>query len=404
MSLIIQNRLKGTRNDAVISELLTNTIHFPIANIILELLKSGISGYITEADMYIILFSCLTQAYVLGVWNYQGKNRKLIGNLIAPAIYTAIELPLEGFVFFNSVNHTIYWGVALSVGLFQQMQAYSVGYFRTALRILENVARTYIVLIMYAVYEYSLPDSGPLSDFFADKSHQYFSVVITLLGLVIGFANVTSDRYLDILRETAATMRTFSEWFLGGRLLSEAIQDGSTLSLKREERTVVFIDIRGFTSWSEKRTPEEVVGMLNGYFEISESSWTDDNIIKIKYTGDEIMAVCADRNTAVTDAVNITGRLGGFLSQFGLSAGTGVHSGPLVEGMIGGGKVKAYDVIGDTVNTTKRICDKASGNQVFASEYCLQGVTADLSIEPAPPIEAKGKAEKIPVCRVSLKA
>ncbi|PLX67449.1 MAG: adenylate/guanylate cyclase domain-containing protein [Denitrovibrio sp.] len=400
MSLIIQNRLKGTQNNSILSELLSNTIHFPIANIILELLKAGIVAHITELDMYIILASCLIQAYFLGKWNYQGKNRKLIGNLIAPALYTAIELPLEGLEFFDSYNHMLYWIIAISIGLLQQLQASSPQMLKTALKILENVIRTYIVLLMYAIYELTQPNSEPLSQFFNDESHVYFTAVLTLLGFVIGFAHVTADRYQNILQETASTMKTFSEWFLGGKLLSEAIEDNNSLKLKREERTVIFIDIRGFTAWSEKHTPEEVVSMLNNYFEISEDGWTEDNIIKIKYTGDEVMAICADKDIAVNDIRKINDKISKFLAQHNLNAGTGIHSGVMVEGIIGGKKVKAYDVIGDTVNTAKRICDKATDNQILASEYFLAGLNSMERTDNILEIEAKGKAEKIKVKRI----
>jgi len=401
MSLVVQNRLKGTVTTAILFELFTNTIHFPIANIILELLKTGVTDYITELDMYIILLSCFVQAYLLGKWNYEGKNLKFIGNLIAPALYTAIELPLEGAVFFNSHNHSLYWVIAFIIGVLQQLEIYSPSKLKTLLKITENIVRTYIVLIMYAIYELSLTDSPPFSDFLKDDSHLYFVVVIALLGLVIGFANVTADKYLTILQETAATMKTFSEWFLGGKLLSDALENNETLQLKRMERTVIFIDIRGFTSWSEKHTPEEIVKMLNRYFEISEEGWTESNIIKIKYTGDEIMAICEDKDIAIKDVININRKITHLLAQHGLSAGTGVHAGQLVEGIIGGGKVKAYDVIGDTVNTAKRICDKASENKIFASKYFIKGLKTNLKIVSESEIDAKGKADKIAICHIS---
>jgi len=400
MSSLIEKRISGSVRSSVITELFTNTIHFPIANILLELLKSGFSEYVTELDMYVILFSCLVQAFVLGKWNYEGKNRKFIGNMIGPLLYVAIEVPLEGLVFFNSLNHVAYLAFGFAIGLLQQMQGYLGHKVRNVLMVIENLLRTYIVLVMYIIYEITQPEAPEWSVFVSDESHVYFASVVTLLGLVIGFANITSAKYLGILQSTARTMKTFSEWFLGGDLLNDALNNDQTLNLKREERIVVFIDIRGFTAWSEHRTPEEVVGMLNKYFEISEDCWSDDNIIKIKYTGDEVMAVCKDKTIALSDTLKAANDLDVYLATFGLSAGVGVHAGLLVEGMIGGSEVKAYDVIGDTVNTAKRICDTSAGKQVYVSESTLTGVREHFEILSKVDINVKGKANSIAVCRI----
>ena len=136
MSLDIEKRLHGTQKNSVVTELFTNTIHFPIANIILELLKSGIDEYIHELDMYTILFACFVQAYILGKWNFKGKNLKLIGNLIGPAVYTAIELSLEGPVFLTSYNHIAYWVFGIGIGFLQQVQPYTFTYIKNFLVIL----------------------------------------------------------------------------------------------------------------------------------------------------------------------------------------------------------------------------------------------------------------------------
>lgn len=397
----LDNKIYGSLKGAVLFELLTNTIHFPIANVILEVLKSGVSKYIFEMDMYIIFFSCIIQAMVLGRWNYQGKNLRLVGNLVGPFLYTVIEVALEGLEFFDSYNHVTYIVFGLLIGLFQQFQTDSDYRFRNnILLVIENMIRTYIVLVMYVIYEMTDGRGKTISEFMHDESHIYFATVISLLGLVIGFAKVTSEKYLHLLKSNLRTMKVFSEWFLGGKILSEALEDDNALNLKRMERTVVFTDIRGFTAWSEERTPEEVVGMLNKYFEISESVWSGDNVVKIKYTGDEIMVVCKDRVMALLDAVEAAEKFEEYLTTTGLSAGTGIHSGLLVEGMIGGKDVKAYDVIGDTVNTAKRICDKAKGGEILISETTLKNVHEHINVLNKLDIEAKGKADKVAVCRI----
>lgn len=403
MSLNIEKRLHGTQKSSIITELFSNTIHFPIANIILELLKSGPERYIRELDMYVILFACFIQAFILGRWNHKGKNLKFIGNLIGPAVYTIVEISLEGLRFLDGYNHIAYWVFAVCIGLLQQSQTYTSAFLKDFLVILENMVRTYIVLVMYGIYEYTQPDAPDFYLFFQDESHIYFFMVITLLGLVIGFARVSADKYLDILKDTAKTMKVFSEWFLGGDILSKALDDKQALSLKRQERCVVFADIRGFTAWSENRSPEEVVGMLNGFFELSEKCWSEGNIIKIKYTGDEIMAVTADKTKTCGDVFMLAEKLAPYLQNYGLTAGFAIHSGQMVEGLIGGSRVKAFDVIGDTVNTAKRICDHSDNNRIFASDHFLEDIAADIISESAARIEAKGKSAKISVSEIREK-
>ena len=172
----------------------------------------------------------------------------------------------------------------------------------------------------------------------------------------------------NLLQATAGQLRKYSEWLLGKEILSAAISDRNTLALQRRERTVIFMDIRGFTSWSENRTPETVVNMLNDYFEQAEQIWTTSSVIKTKHTADEIMAIFPAEMDAVSSAVRLNHEIGNFLKPFNLTAGIGIHNGYLVEGLIGSKEVKMYDIIGDTVNTGKRICDQALGGEILVSQ------------------------------------
>ncbi len=92
-----------------------------------------------------------------------------------------------------------------------------------------------------------------------------------MFGIMLEFANLNTARSLALLRETAQRLKTISNWSWGRRLVAAAVSDLSTLSLTRRERTFLFMDIRDFTAWSERRPPEEVVEMLNAYFETAET-------------------------------------------------------------------------------------------------------------------------------------
>ncbi len=188
-------------------------------------------------------------------------------------------------------------------------------------------------------------------------------------------------------------MEKYSEWLLGRNLLSAAISNSGHLALKRKQRAVMFMDICGFTHWSEDRTPEVVVNMLNTYFERAKQVWKTSDVIKIKYTADEVMAIFPTSESAVKSALLLNNLVGDFLHEYRLSAGIGIHQGNLVEDLIGSKDIKMYDVIGDTVNTAKRICDQAQGDEVLISEDVYLVLESALNIATPRQISAKGKTE-----------
>jgi len=192
-------------------------------------------------------------------------------------------------------------------------------------------------------------------------------------------------------------LRKYTEWLFGKSLFSLAVAGPGSLALRRQERTVLFADIRGFTHWSERHTPEDAFAMLNRYFEDAERIWATSPVIKTEYTGDEIMAVFPAAPDAVRIAHSLRVELGHLLRGFGLGIGLGLHTGPVSEGLMGGVEVKAYCFVGDTVNSASRICKQAQAGQVLLSEAtCLQAGSF-VKTGPSFEVSAKGKAEPLKV-------
>ncbi len=216
------------------------------------------------------------------------------------------------------------------------------------------------------------------------------------LGLIIGFANLTADRYLSLLKQTLAQLRIYSEWLLGRRLLQQALKDPSSLRLARSERAVLFMDVRNFTHWSESYSPEAVVNLLNEYYRISESVLTQHEAIKFKFSADEVMAVFPTIDATIHAALELRKRIGEFLANYRLGAGIGLHAGPLVEGLLGGStSVRFYDVIGDTVNTAKRIESAAQGGEILISDAAREMAAQTFPMGAGREITAKGKDEPL---------
>lgn len=223
-----------------------------------------------------------------------------------------------------------------------------------------------------------------------------------MLGLVIGLANISAEKYLEILRETAGQLRKYSEWFLGKELLSKAVSDHSALVMQSQTRTVLFMDIRGFTKWNEPESPGEVVAMLNSYYEAAEKIWTKYAFVKTKLTADEVMIVFPSAEIAVKAAMEICIEANAVLSPHGLSAGIGLHLGHLVEGLLGSKELKMYDVIGDTVNTSKRICNTAKGNEILISQTVFAELGNHAAVREPHQISVKGKAEPLTVYALNV--
>lgn len=394
----IEDILKGTLKEHIVHEFLTRTSHFPIVNIILESLLYGPFKYFTNPDIYALLFGSIVQAYFLGKWRYEKNNRFLLGNLIGPAIYTCIEVVMEGMIFFSFPYHIAYWIFSFIAGLLDESQNRSSGKFKDLLIILENVTRTCILLAMYWIFESSgKPKYISVSGFLSDKSHIFIAIVIPLLGLILGYANVNANHFQIILQNTAAQLKKYSKWFLGDEILSEAITDSNVLNLKRKERAIIFMDIRNFTSWSESKTPEEVVTMLNNYFETAEKILKNSEVIKVKPTADEIMLVFPSSIGAINTAIKLSKACNNFLKSFGLSAGIGINCGHIVEGLIGSTNVKIYDIIGDAVNTAKRICDKAAGGEILISDAVFNEVRNEITVLDSKLLTVKGKKDSLKV-------
>ena len=158
-----------------------------------------------------------------------------------------------------------------------------------------------------------------------------------------------------------------------GRAVDPRVRDyllsrGDQMGGEQVEVTILFSDIRGFTKFSETRTPEEVVDWLNTYFERMAECVRRHGGIVNKYVGDAILAVFnaplpIENHTiaALNSAKDMLSELEVLNTEFagrGLSEiriGIGIHTGLVVAGKIGSRDRQEYTVIGDTVNTASRI-------------------------------------------------
>jgi adenylate cyclase len=216
--------------------------------------------------------------------------------------------------------------------------------------------------------------------------------------------------------EHEAMQRAQLSRFLSPALVEQAARGALELSKggALTEITILFSDIRGFTSMSEKMPAQEVVKMLNDYFELMVDVVFEHGGILDKFIGDAIMALWGapvrrsdDAQRAVHAAVEMQKKIVEFnegrlaAGKQPLKAGIGVHTGTVVVGNMGSSKALSYTAIGDGVNLASRLCGLAMADQVVISEECAQKAGKEkFKLESLPPAKVKNREQPVQIYRV----
>ncbi|MBN1523631.1 MAG: adenylate/guanylate cyclase domain-containing protein [Spirochaetales bacterium] len=166
--------------------------------------------------------------------------------------------------------------------------------------------------------------------------------------------------------------------------------------------TILFSDIRGFTSYSEHKKPEEVVESLNKVLNVQTEIITSFGGDVDKYVGDEIVAFYTNENpelSACRSALAIQKELTAKSDSdyHGLSVGIGINCGDVILGLVGSEKRADYTIIGDNVNTTSRLCSAAKKNQIIIADNVHQKVKKQFRGEGPFRVKVKGKSAYIRV-------
>lgn len=188
--------------------------------------------------------------------------------------------------------------------------------------------------------------------------------------------------------------------------VEEADLEGLALGGERKEATVLFSDIRGFTSMSEKMQPEDVVNMLNTYFdkqtEVVQNTGGDID----KFVGDELMAVFKGNqmaDQAVECALKIQEQVQKLNQLMGknIGIGIGINTGSMVMGAMGSKERMDFTVIGDNVNLGARLCSAAAAGEVIISESTKKFLSGKKNqLTKLESIIVKGKKNPIQIYRV----
>ena len=237
-----------------------------------------------------------------------------------------------------------------------------------------------------------------------------FSFAYIVVAMFFPFVFVTVHKALMEGREKKWIKNTFGQ-YLSPKVVEIITKDPSKLTLGGEKRdmTAFFLDIAGFTTMSEKLTPEQLTAMLNKYLSgLTDVILKHDGVVD-KFIGDCIMAFWNapldqkdHRKLACLAAVGCTqelARLNRELTEFPVkpSFRIGLNSGPMVVGNMGSSTRFSYTVLGDSVNLASRLegANKFFHSKIMASEYTYEEAKDALEARSLGQIRVVGKA--IPV-------
>ena len=180
------------------------------------------------------------------------------------------------------------------------------------------------------------------------------------------------------------------------------------------EITMLFSDIRGFTTMSDGRPPEEVVNTLNEYFEVMVDVLFQFQGTLDKFVGDEIIGLFGapipiddGPFKAVACAVSMLEGLAEFNrtraaeNQPAIRIGIGINTGDVITGAIGSTRALQYTAIGDAMNVASRLVNLAAAGEIIISEDTFRKVAGRVDAIALPPVKVKGKAEELKVFRVT---
>lgn len=231
----------------------------------------------------------------------------------------------------------------------------------------------------------------------------------------IGKLTASFNEMVDGLRMKERIKDTFGK-YVDPRVVSKLLENPEFTKLggTRREMSVMFVDLKGYTSISEKLPPDELVHMLNLFLGYMTDAVSANHGVVNDFQGDAVMAYWGPPFTAPEDhatlactaalaaadnferfRADVFAELGSRADDLDIDMRIGVSSGEVVAGNIGSNQTKKYSVIGDPVNLGARLegANKNYGTRLLISERTRELAGADIHVREIDLIRVKGKTE-----------
>ncbi len=239
-----------------------------------------------------------------------------------------------------------------------------------------------------------------------------FDAAVPAAALALGLYAAARNAYLEQLRERALMARALAS-FLPPEVAELVSASPSALSLQQEvDVTILFSDIRGFSTFAEQVTPRQVAQLVGRHITAMAHVVQAHGGILDKFAGDAVMAVFGAPNPvpghaacAVRCAIAMQRRqaeLNAEASALGIpvsSIGVGVNTGTVIAGTLGGEGRLDYTVLGDAVNVAQRLQAEAVAEEILISVATLTMCDWP-SAEPAGTRALKGRSGLVEVYRI----
>ena len=233
------------------------------------------------------------------------------------------------------------------------------------------------------------------------------------LGVAVVIDDLTEKKRLEAEREweeqEKQRIRELFQRYVAPTVVERLIEGIEQVALggKRQVVTILFADIRGFTSFSETRMPEELVEILNCHLSLAAQAVLEQEGTLDKFMGDAVMAFFnaplpqPDHTLrAVQAALTMQEAIAAYHreldSEARLSFGVGINVGEAVVGNVGTAELMNYPAIGDSVNLAKRLQENAEAGQILLSQSAYQAVREHVRVRALKPIKVKGRSSTEP--------
>ena len=234
-----------------------------------------------------------------------------------------------------------------------------------------------------------------------------------LLQIGVVYLGLTIHSFVREERERARTRRTF-EAYVAPAVVQEILKHPDNLRLggERRELTILFGDIRGFTSLSENLAPEDLVKVLHDFLNPMSNIIIQHGGTIDKYIGDAVMALFGaplelpdHARLACRTALDMVATLRELGQQWAaegrpqIRVGLGINSGEAAVGNMGSDRLFDYTAIGDNVNLASRLegLNKYYGTDILLSEATAQSLDGDFILRRVDLVQVKGKTQPLEV-------
>jgi adenylate cyclase len=216
------------------------------------------------------------------------------------------------------------------------------------------------------------------------------------------------NNMIQQLREKLQMQKFVSK--LTVEMIKDSVSDGKSSRASTRHVAVLFTDVRNFSSIAEKLDPEEIVKLINIYFDLQTKIIERYHGIVDKFMGDQIMAVFQGNTTMADNVlraaveiqrqVRLLNQERAAAGRVTLEVGIGVNHGAAVMGHMGSSHRMDYTVLGDVVNVASRLCAHAKAGQIITSSELTQQVNSSYPTTRLKSISVKGRTKAIEVCEV----